>query len=253
MQIENLLVFPNTKDRINVNVNAGSSDYAFPIDSISDRRGKATFHMLSAEIPNVMYPISAARRNNTLYFYEDGSTATTYEATIDDNAYTGSQLASALKTAMDAAGTNVYTITYDSQSLKITIATDGTSVAVTTGTNSMNDELGIDSTQAFSDPYVCAYAVNLSGTKYIDVDIRNYNNLNVSSSSSSAPLYRIQMAVPFGSIMYHRAFQNEMIRIHVNELRNLTINLYDDKGILISIPDNHHISMTMKLTFDYSK
>ncbi len=250
---ENIIVFTDTKDRINLSVNSGTSDYQLNIDSIADRKGKASFHLLSAVIPNVIYPISAARLNNTIYFYEDGSTATTFSAAIADGGYTTTTLAAALKTAMDAsAGANTYTITYDSSTLKITIATSGTSVKIITGALSMENELGVNVSQTFAASYVCAYQVNLAGTSYIDMDIRNYTNLNVGSGNTLSPLYRIPMGVPFGAKLFHQATQNEMIRVHISELRNLTINLYDDKGLIISIPNNHHIGLALKIQFDYN-
>lgn len=249
---ENLLLHLDSRDKAyGDNANA---IYNLYFNHIEDRKGKAGLTLLSCELSNAVYPISSARQSNTIYFYENGSTGSTFSASISDNNYTGSQIATALTTAMNAAvgAANTYLVTYDSQSKKLTFdVTVGTSVSITSGTNSLHNEIGADTSDGFSDPYICANPVLLSGTSYIDIYVRNFNHHNVSSRNTLSPVYRIPLSVAFGEILYHKPSHDEKVMINVQDLKSLQIELRDDKNLVVSMPDNHNVSFTFKLTYSY--
>ncbi len=72
--------------------------------------------------------------NDTIDFNDGGSN---FAATLTAGIYTAADLTSQIKTQMDAAGGQTYTITYDYYTSKFKIATDGAEIQllVTTGTN----------------------------------------------------------------------------------------------------------------------
>jgi hypothetical protein len=67
--------------------------------------------------------------NDIIDFVEDGNPgAGTFACQLDAGTYTAATLATEIKTQMDAAGANVYTVTYNPRTGKFEIETDSTSI-----------------------------------------------------------------------------------------------------------------------------
>ncbi len=76
----------------------------------------------AALVPKSNYPVILSF--NSKFGFNEG--AGDLEAQLVLQNYSGAQLASALKTAMDTAGADTYTVTYDAQTNRLTIASTGT-------------------------------------------------------------------------------------------------------------------------------
>lgn len=96
-------------------------------------------------------------QNDRLDFYEDGGSSEK-TANLTGSVYTGSSLATQIKTAMDAAGANTYTVTYDSFTGLFKIATSGTDLTLRTenGTNAYRTAARTIGFDGFSDSSTAA-------------------------------------------------------------------------------------------------
>lgn len=204
-------------------------------------RNATAFSMafVSAEFANTVYPINAY--NNKLYFTD----TTTRTATVPVNNYTGTQLATELQTQMNAESTTNYTVTFDSQSKKITITGDA-SFIITDGAYNMNEELGIEYFTAGT-TMVGDNPINLSGTAFVDVLI-NVSTSNFHSGNYQNVLTRIPVNGNFGDVVYYQAPQIMEMMLYDGTLDNIYCQLRDDKGNLWTLPSNSHLSLTLKLT-----
>lgn len=199
------------------------------------------------EFPNLVYPINAY--NNKLYISEDGGGTLT--ATLTPNAYTGDQMAAELKTQLEAAGAGTYTVTYDKQSKKFTIAVSGAKAAFAfvDGATNAYEAIGFDSvslpTSAAS--LTSSYPVNLSGSQYVDV-VTNFSSHNYSVSTTAHVLVRVPLNENFGSIIFYEPSSDDSLFVTTNQLDEIYMQLRDDKGNYWELPYTSHVSMTLKIT-----
>lgn len=95
------------------------SNYVIDLNDIL--QNVTRIELVGGNIPASGYTMSS--NNNTIYFQE--TNGTTLTAVVDEGLYTASTLATALKTAMETVGGSTYTITVNTTTSKITIASDG--------------------------------------------------------------------------------------------------------------------------------
>lgn len=199
----------------------------------------------SVEFPNTVYPINST--NNKIYFSEDGGGTLT--ATLDANHYTGAQIATEIKTQLEAAGGGTYTVTFDSQTQKLTIAVGGavTTVGFVVGENNCYDELGFAPPSAVSASITSNFPVNLSGSQYVDI-ISNLSTLNYSTTHTARVLARIPLYQPFGNMIYHVPPNPTKMIVSDTQITEFFMQLRDDKGSFWQIPRNSHVSLAFKIT-----
>lgn len=184
---------------------------------------------------NTIYPFNS--RNNTLIFQEDGVN-TDLTATIPAGNYTVTNLLTELKTQLDSAGSNTYTVTYSDTTLKITIATDGTSVKLTEDSTCLK-ELGFPITgTSFGDPLTSSYPIELDGSNYLKI-IANFGS-NISSSNERV-LDIVPLTSSVGSLHFYEKQNLEWHRVDIQSLSNLRLQLRDDKGNLFILPQNGNV------------
>jgi hypothetical protein len=196
------------------------------------------------EFANTVYPINA--NNNIVTFDEGGGSLT---ATLTANSYTGSELASHLKTQMDAAvgAGDTYTVTYDSQSKKLTIASTGTYFFVSGVANHAFDELGITTLDdAAAASRTSDVPINVSGSQYVDI-VTDLSNLNYSSSTTAHVLARVPLNVAFGQVVFYEPNNDGSLFSTVDHLDYVSMALRDDKGNLWELPSNSYVSLVLKL------
>lgn len=125
----------------------------FELDSIyPDSTGSAlTFEVFKLDYDLIPTHITVDATNNKIEFQE--TSGTTLTGTITSGVYAISDYATAVKTAMDAAGASTYTVTYSSTTRLFTIAsnrTGGGGVFILVGTGS-NAKYGAHRTLGFDD------------------------------------------------------------------------------------------------------
>mgnify|MGYP005867437537 CR=1 FL=1 len=96
--------------------------------------------LLHCRIPVTWHNIDSY--NNTILFNEGGSNLT---ATLTQGSYNISDLQTEIETQMDSAGADIYTVTYDKKTMKITISSTGTfSLLFGTSSSEIYEILGFD-------------------------------------------------------------------------------------------------------------
>lgn len=97
---------------------------AFELDSnyTGDTNGAAIYRVVKLDYKLEAQKVIINSANNKLDFEETAASELT--ATLTNGAYTPAELATEIKTQLEVAGASIYTITYDSQLGKYTLASD---------------------------------------------------------------------------------------------------------------------------------
>ncbi len=206
--------------------------------------------LVNVSIPVLFYPISVERGNFKIYFQEDGSTATTYDISLNTGVNpTGVSLASDLQAKMNAApSSKTYTVTYDLSSGKLVINVNSGTFRIVSGENSAHVEVGYDVTDsAFkSTGFQLHYPIDVSGTKYIDI----ITNLGSHGSWNSSGTFEIATRIPciaaFGEILLENLPLSQKVRSY-RPIERVDFSLRDDRGKLIYLGKNHSCSFTYVL------
>ena len=230
----------NTKDSYtNEPSNAG-----FNLSNFSESNFYSKISLKNVIIPNTVYPVNS--NYNTVVFEEDGS-ATDIPCTLTPGTYTASEMATELKTRMDAAGSNTYTVTYDANTFKLTIATSGTSLRFTSDTTA-HRILGLDtSVSTFASSVTSAYPIRLDGTQFVDI-ITSIPSSNI--LSDSRPVFaRIPVTGGFGEIVfYEHPDSQDWLPFRPDNIISLDIRLVDDQGNAFVLPSNSEVQYTFRLS-----
>lgn len=224
----------------------GNYKLYFPINETS-LAGVARFMITlhSVEFANTVYPIN--EYNNKLYWYQV-ITAAPVTAYIPEGSYTGSTLATTIASVMTAAsGGYTYTVAYNTDSKKFTI----TMAALNTwynleDTNTLWEDIGFYTNTAASS-LVSQHPIIISGTNYVDL-VTSINTHSISSSTTASLIARIPTAVAFSEIVYYEPTSPNTIAVELPSLREIFLNLYDDRGNYYKLPKNSVFSITFKVT-----
>lgn len=190
---------------------------------------------------NTVYPIRSV--NNSIVFTEGGGDLT---ATITaDRIYTGSQIATEIATQMTSAGGDTYTGSYDSNTKKITISSDGT-FNITSSTTCLR-ELGWVAFSTAVSSYTSAYPVRLDSTSYVDI-IGNFTSRNISSNGYSNILARVVVDQNFGTNIHYVNYSQDMLPLNSYELDSFHLRLQDDQGRLFTLPPNSPVNYVFTLS-----
>jgi len=112
----------DSRDR-NYDLFSSTSKYEVELNNVY--KDIVSIELISAEIPHSGYIINIS--NNEIHFIETNtqiSTNTYYTATIPQGDYTESELATTIGTQMTTAGQSTYTVTIDTNSRKISVASN---------------------------------------------------------------------------------------------------------------------------------
>jgi len=216
---------------------------SFNISQFNESHFFSKIALIEINVPNIVYPINS--NNNTLVFEEDGA-ATDFTATITPGAYSASELATEIKSVMDAAGANTYTITYNSITFKYTVATSGTSLRFTSDTTA-GKVIGVEvSNNSFASSITSDYPVRLDTSQYIDIQCSIPSN-NI--TSDSRPIYkRVPLRVAFGELLYASWEPDDYLPLRVGSIVSLDLRLTDDAGNAWVLPRNASVQYTFRLS-----
>lgn len=234
-----LLILDTDDSYTNQPDNAG-----FNLTQYSEGNFFSKIALKSVTLPNLVYPVNS--NNNTIVFEEDG-VGTDFTCTITAGSYTASELATEIKTVMDAsAGANTYTVTYDSNTYKFTFTTSGTSLRFTSDTTA-DKVMGLDtSVTTFAASITSSYPVRLDGSQYLDI-ICSLPSSNITSSSK--PIFqRIPLTASYGEVLFWESQTPMYIPFRSNNIISLDIRLIDDAGNAFTMPTNSSIQYTFMLS-----
>jgi len=245
-----LIIFVNTDDRASGTV----SDAQWHLSSELPATNLMNYNLSlqTCEFAHLVYPFNSSRGNQILYWQEDSDAGTTYSATIPENAYSGSGIATQLTTLMNAGTGNayVYTWTYDSTSKRLTVSEASDSafrIWSGVGNQDCNREIGFDKTDINfkTASFTLPWPVDLSGTKYVDI-LTNLANMNQSTTLTSNTLFRIPVTSSFGTIIFHQSFSDDSLYVANDSLSSFRLQLRDDRGRRFILPENASVSYTIR-------
>jgi hypothetical protein len=211
-------------------------------DSFLDHDGDYLLGLDECIIPNLIYPIRSGR--NQVIFYENNDSKNAFTATIPTGNYDATSFATALKTAMDTAGANTYTVSISSITKRITVASapDNFRFANILMTPAMNRILGYFSNEImlFDTTQIGSLPVRLDGDEYLLLQMDTISNDNlVSQVPTRGILDVIPLNVGFGNIVYHQAnSDNDYTPLRATQLNNVRIRLLNPDGQPVELPDN---------------
>ncbi len=185
----------DSRDR-NYDLFSSTSQYEIELNNVY--KDIVSIELISAEIPHSGYIINAS--NNEIHFIETNtqtSTNTYYTATIPQGNYTESELATTIGEQMTTAGQSTYTVTVDTTSRKMSIASNltggdnifslifrGNTEKYKDSTRYLYKERSIGSILGFirndlsgSASYTGQNQYNINGENYILLHIDNLSNM----------------------------------------------------------------------------
>lgn len=185
--------------------------------------------------------------NKTIVFQEDG-TASDLTATLTEQNYTAAQLATEIASKMTTASANTITCSYDSQTFKFTISTDGTSLKLTSGTTCLK-ELGFTAQTSFTNTSITSdLVVRLDGTQYVDVISNSLHSINKSTNDRSI-LARIPVQAAVGELVVWEANELVFHDFSSDQVQSLNMRLQDDQGNSFTLPANCSVQYTFVATY----
>lgn len=233
----------NTKQR-DGGTNADSLFYVDYADHMFGGTKKLFLH--NVVLMNHMYPISAARENNTLTYRLGGGAVNT--VIIPDGFYTGITMADTLGPLMKIVTPGVtFTWTHDPFNLRLSFSLNAaTTVQFTSNDNSINDNLGIEPTTVYTTvvdvPQVLPYPVELRGTHTIYLETNLVSTRSFSTKTPSSIFCEIPVLVPFGEQITH--IENLRIMNDITKLNSVRFRLLDDNGSQLELFPNSYVSYT---------
>jgi len=194
----------NIDSRMRTNASVSSSSGEFTVDVGAFDGPVQTIELVSAEIPNTQYVFTSA--NNYIDFNEG---AGALSAQITPGTYSIDDLVSHLKTILDAAGSDTYTVSFDEITKKLTIASTGSfSLLWSSGSHSATSaykELGWNQTDVSSgSSHTAPNSLKISGDDYWFISVRNMPLNGVQGGSNSIGFtFKVPINVGYGDIVFY--------------------------------------------------
>ncbi len=193
------------------------------------------YHVKSLTLCNSMYNIDST--NNTILFYEN---ATAKSATITAGFYTSTNIAAAVKTALDTAsgGHNTFTVSYSSSTGKLTISAGNAFYFrwASDADNTCYRELGFQKANTASGTSITApCCLNLNACNQLLLNISNahasYQSTSYTQGNVLIPLEA--NGLEFKTYYFNRDIQ-QCVQFDTNAKR-ITLTLRDDLGRIRSL------------------
>lgn len=232
-------IFLNSNDAINSNKPSEANWHLTHQNNLGNEN--FLLHIDEVQLPNAVYVVNS--NYDSFSITDTGGTDT---ITLTHQNYTGAQLATELQTQLNASGTlnGTFTVTYDSQTLKITIAS---TVAYVINSGNVLDIVGYTVLPTTSGTSTTGDSpVRLDGTAYVDL-ITSLGKSSYSSRNITNTFFRICLNADVGSMVYYTPKTQHGIKLNSPDLTSFSIRLIDDKGNLYDLPPNCDISLTLRL------
>lgn len=213
-------------------------------------------------IPNLFYNVN--ERNNVLFFKQNAEAIKSI--TLPVGQYNVDTLASEIKTQLESQlvfGT-VVDITRSNITYKYTFTFSGAvspannQVIFYQDTSTIRDVIGLlQTTSPASNIIVMDTVFNLKGVEIVQVhspEIGEMHGLDAGATGYISLLETVSLATtPFGSVAHRQNNDDELAMILYEQPKNLSIVkivLRDEQGVKLTLPDNAHVSVMLKIFFD---
>ncbi len=254
-------LYINSRDRSS----GTSSNFLYKLERPID-------HVQRLGVRRVILPFSyyAFTANNNIITFDEGGGALT--ATINPGNYTRAEIETEIKTRMDTAGADTYTVNISQNTYLLTITSTGTFSLDFTVANSANDLLGFGAAVfATAASHTGANAVNLTGPlslfirsnelsggsrgRFINVGIGSNIIFEITVDKDPNEIILSQTAVP---VMIQYAQDRHFTDAQsVNEnskfgrtLRDIDISIIDDTGLVMDLNGRNIIIEIDVVSFD---
>jgi hypothetical protein len=205
--------------------------------------------LVYAAIPHAVPPIHVF--NKFLYVSEEGGATLT--ATLSEKDYSGTSLAAEIESALNgmSGGTGTYTVTFDAETMFLTITSDVSFqfVIVETSGDTFDayDEIGFNRYALPSGTVQTSVGpILVGGTTSIVIAANMTTNMYVPGVAILNGLAIVPMVGAFGSTVYHQPPLNPML-IPSRHMQQWSIQLRDQKGRIWPLPPNAHYELYFKL------
>lgn len=197
-------VLIDSRDRLSSSTSSADFQFRLP-NAINNIR---SVELKQGAIPNTIYNVRSS--NNMIKFTRS---SILYTAIITPKAYNVTDLATAIAAAMNALDSNTYTCTYDSSTMKLTIAGTGAFV-INFGSSTLWREIGwnnIDTTSATSQ--VAPNVVNLSVSMIYIVISKLSSNQQITTNQEGFT-FTVMNNVDNGAIIYYEPNSPRVIKVN---------------------------------------
>ena len=214
------LVLIDSRDRIVSTSNTNEFQVALPLPI---PQGRYHVTLSATSIPLTLYNIRTGV-NDTIYF-NDGTDRT---VTLTPSSYTASSLATHIQAQLNAsASTITFTVSYNTDTFKMTIAGDSPFTLQFDNADSPYRELGFAFAEtASATSHVGDYAVNLSYPQFLMINIPELAHTDLMTTHSKQALATFLVPIQNNLGYVDVALMNEKFLIEVRQpLTQLTVNL----------------------------
>jgi len=191
---------------------------------------------------NSEYPINS--KNNTLIFEENGNTPD-LTATITAGSYTITEFQTVLKDALETAGLNTYSITYNSNTKKLTIDAGANTLRIVGG--SILEYIGFEASSSFASSITGSHNINLSGTTYYDVVLSLPFGCLKSGNYYGNIAGRIPVQNSYGDLVVGIFDHEKGIPLSTENLDEIRVEIFDDRGQRAELSKNTVVSIVLKV------
>ena len=213
-------------------------------------------------IPNLFYNVN--ERNNVLFFKQNAEAIKSIILPLGQ--YNVDTLAADLKIQLESQlvfGT-VVDITRSNITYKYTFTFSGAvspannQVIFYQDTSTVRDVIGLlQTTSPASNIIVMDTVFNLKGIEIVQVhspEIGEMHGLDAGATGYISLLETVSLATtPFGSVAHRQNNDDELAMILYEQPKNLSIVrivIRDEQGVKLTLPDNAHVSVMLKIFFD---
>jgi hypothetical protein len=222
------------------------SDFEVSINSSLADSPRSALSIENITFFNLEYGVNS--NNNTLQFRENSDDVTTYTVTITPGNYGSADFVAALKSAMDAAASNTYTVSYSSTTGKLAITVILPDTFKLVGGSMLTNVMGYEPMTSFTAVKSGDYPINIAGTSFVDVTLGLSNKNIVTGAGQYRPFIRVPIAVGFGNLVEFTNFSdNDDVLIATDDLDRLRITLYNDRRQVYDLPLNAVVSIVLKV------
>ncbi len=184
--------------------------------------------------------------SNTVIFTEN-AVATEISVVIPQGDYSGTEIASYLTTAMNAASATItVVVTFDSNTLKLEFDAGADELGFVSGSNTCYDQLGITTLDgAVASIVTSDEIVRLDGPEYLDVVSDVHDTLtNYSDNGLHNLLTRIRLKEAYGGVIFHEP------PLHTDLYLSKDISTAS-LAIRLVLPDGHEMELPASCPVNY--
>ena len=203
-------------------------DFSVNLDiPLQDLKGVA---LLSLSLPNVIYNVVST--NNKFYFKDSSDVV----VTLPNGSYNINTLIAELTNQMNTSGAQVYTISYSTTSMRLTISAAG-NFTIQTGDNTINYILGFEVT-ASATSHEATNVVRLDFPSFLFIEITEFYSLFSKTTTGNA--YG-NFIIPISTNSQSLEIFNRNISYPVNvcygssNITSLSVKLRKDNGDIVNI------------------